>query len=97
MATSNTPISDDRAVKTTSSRDMEELHVSPQNLASKELSSIIRAVPTLSLESSKEKPLSLIDHLINAIKLIDEREENTKEKSTTPTELNKIRHEISRR
>ena len=70
MATSNTPISDDRAAKTPSSRDMEELHVSPQDLASKELSSIIKAVPKLSLESSKEKPLSQIDQLINAIKLL---------------------------
>ena len=59
MATPNPPISDDKTAKTTSSKDMEELHISPQDLASKELSSIIRAVPKLSLESSKEKPLSL--------------------------------------
>ena len=58
MATWNTPISDERAGKPTSSRDMEELQISPQDPASKELSFIINAVPKLFLESSKEKPLS---------------------------------------
>ena len=75
---------------------MEELQISPQDLASKELSSIIRAGPKLSLEFSKEKPLSQIDQLLNAIKQLDEREEKAKEKSTTSTEFDKIRREISR-
>ena len=50
MATPNPPVSDDKTTKTTSSKDMEELQISPQDLASKELSSIIRAVPKLFLD-----------------------------------------------
>ena len=96
MATPNPPVSDDKTTKTIPSKDMEELQISPQDLASKELESIIRSVPKLSLEASKGKPVSQIDQLIDAIKQLDEREERAKEKSATSTEFDKIRREISR-
>ena len=95
MATKNTPNPDDKTTNQPS-KDMEELHISPQDLAAREISSIIRDVPKLSLESSKEKPLSQIDQLIDAIKQLDEREERAKQKSATSTEFDKIRREISR-
>ena len=53
-------------------------------------------MPKLYLESSKEEPISQIDQPINAIKFLDEREEKAREKSTTSTEFDKIRREISR-
>ena len=96
MATQNPPVSDDKTTKTNPSKDMEELQISPEDLASKEIESIIRSVPKLSLEASKGKPLSQIDQLIDAIKQLDEREERAKEKSATSTEFDKIRREISR-
>ena len=46
--------------------------------------------------SPQKKSLSQIDQLINALKLLDEREEKAREKSTTSTEFVKIRREISR-
>ena len=46
--------------------------------------------------SPQKKSLSQIDQLINAIKLLHEREERAKEKSATSTEFDKIRREISR-
>ena len=96
MATPNPPVSDDKTTKTNPSKDMEELQISPEDVASKEIESIIRSVPKLSLEASKGKPLSQIDQLIDAIKQLDEREERAKEKSATSTEFDKIRREISR-
>ena len=80
-------------------KDLEDLQIAQQDLTSKQLYSIMDAVSNLSLESTKgksPKPLSQIDQLINAIKLLDEREEKAREKSATATEFDKIRREISR-
>ena len=80
-----------------SSTDSNEINFSPQDIAANQLSSIIDAVPRLSLESKETLPTSLsIDQIIEEIKLLDEREERAKEKSATSTEFNKIRREISR-
>ena len=77
--------------------DSKELEYSPQDFATQELSSIIDAVPKLSLESKEIVPISLtIDQIIEEIKLLDERVEKAKEKSATSTEFDKIRREISR-
>ena len=84
MATPNPPVSDDKTTKTTPSKDMEEFQISPQDLVSKELSSIIRSVPKLSLKSSNGKPLSQIDQLIDAIKQLDERERKGQRKNQPP-------------
>ena len=49
----------------------------PQDIAANQLSSIIDAVPKLSLESKETFPISLsIDEIIEEIKQLDEREEN---------------------
>ena len=79
------------------STDSNEIDFSPQDIAANQLSSIIDAVPRLSLESKETFPTSLsIDQIIEEIKLLDEREERAKEKSATSTEFDKIRREISR-
>lgn len=80
MTSSNTKnmlISDDRTAQQTSSKDSEELNSSAQKLAVEEFSSMIDAVPKLSLESTKGKPsrpLSQIVRLIRELKLLDEKE-----------------------
>ena len=55
MATPNPPVSDDKTTKTNPSKDMTELQISPEDVASKEIESIIRSVPKLSLEASKRE------------------------------------------
>ena len=62
MASRNTLIPDDS--KQTSS-DSKEIEFSPQDIAANQLSSIIDAVPKLSLESKETFPISLsIDQII---------------------------------
>ena len=79
------------------STDSNEIKFSRQDIAANQLSSIIDAVPRLSLESKETVPISLsIDQIIEEIKLLDERLEKAKEKSATSTEFDKIRREISR-
>ena len=87
------------------STDSKEIDISLQDIAANHISSIIDAVPkisleskeTLSLESKETVPTSLsIDQIIDEIKLLDERLEKAKEKSATSTEFDKIRREISR-
>ena len=81
MATSMTkkaPISEDLAAQQISSKYLAELQISAQDLAARQLSSIVDAVPKHSLEPTKDNSpniLSQIEQLINAIKLLDEREE----------------------
>ena len=86
MASKNTLDPDDPTQQTSS--DSKELDFSPQDFAAQELSSIIDAVPKLSLESKGKfsNPLS-IDLIIDELKLLDEREEKAKEKSATSTKL----------
>ena len=75
MASKNTLIPDDP--KQTSS-DSKELEFSPQDIAANQLSSIIDAVPKLSLESKETFSISLsIDQIIDELKLLDEREEKS--------------------
>ena len=91
MAFKTTLIPDDPKQTST---DSNETEFSPQGIAANQVSSIIDAVSRLSLESKETFPTSLsIDQIIEEIKLLDEREERTKEKSATSTEFDKIRRE----
>ena len=96
MATAKLPTDDDISDDL---KALKDLQINQQDLTSKQMAAIIDSVPNLSLESTRgksPKPLSQIDQLINAIKLLDEREEKAREKSATATEFDKIRREISR-
>ena len=74
MASKNILDPDDPTKHTSS--DSKELEFSPQEFATQELSSIIDAVPKLSLESKETFSISLsIDQIIDELKLLDEREE----------------------
>ena len=77
MASKNILDPDDPRKQTSS--DSKELDFSPQDFATQEISSIIDAVPKLSLESKGKfsNPLS-IDQIIDELKLLDEREEKAK-------------------
>ena len=71
MASKNILDPDDPTKQTSS--DSKELDFSPQDFATQELSSIIDAVPKLSLESKETFSISLsIDQIINELKLLDE-------------------------
>ena len=93
MASKTTLNPDDPNQTSTDSKE----DLTSQDIAATQLSSIIDAVPKLSLESKETFPISLsIDQIIEEIKLFDEREEKAKEKSATSTESDKIRREVSR-
>ena len=82
-------VPDDPTQQTSS--DSKELDVSPQEITAEELSSIIDAVPKLSLESKgKFSNLLSIDHIINELKLLNEREEKARKNSATSTKFDKI-------
>ena len=74
MASKNTIVPDDPTQQTSS--DSKELDFSLQDFAAEELSSIIDAVPRLSLESKGKfsNPLSIYQ-IIDILNLLDEREE----------------------
>ena len=74
MATAKLPTDDDISYDL---KALEDLQINQKDLTSKQLTAIMDSMPNLSLESTRgksPKPLSQIDELINAIKLLDERE-----------------------